>query len=90
MKPWIKKKRAKVGFSNYGFTLCAICTAGVTLHKEHSPPVISCGDAHTAGKNSLFTVQDLPHLCPREIKKQKIASRAERGVKRKMIRIATC
>ncbi len=70
MKSWVKNKRLQSGFIEQGFLSCALCPAGVVLHKEFVPPVISCGDSQVAGKNSMFAVQDLPRLCPREIKKQ--------------------
>lgn len=70
MKSWVKNKRLQAGFIERGFLSCTVCPAGVVLHKEFVPPAISCGDAQGAEGNSLFTAQDLPHLCPREIKKQ--------------------
>ncbi len=88
MKSWIKTKRVRVGFIEQGFALCAVCSAGVALHKEFLPPAISCGDSHISGKNSLFTVQDLPDLCPREIKKQKIALYIQSEQKKKRRRLA--
>ncbi len=66
LPPWVVKKRRKEGFVENGFGVCVRCPSSAHLREDlDGNASVECGDAHGAGKEYLFSSDELYKKCPR-------------------------